>query len=306
MSEQTFPYGGQAVIEGVLMRGQRQATVAVREPTGGIALQHFALANKQRHIWAKLPILRGMLLIWDMLKLGMQALNFSASVAFGEDAEASKGETKGAMALSIGFGISFFLLLPSFLANLTAYLGASVLLREVLESLLRLGFLIGYIVAISQLPEVQRLFAYHGAEHKAVNAYEAGANLTVEGIRDFSLFHPRCGTSFLGIVIVIGFGVFLFLGELPLWAKLLSRVFLFPLIAALAYECLRLVTTQYHRPWVRLFLAPSIALQQLTTRQPNDEMLTVALAALRPVLLADGVENQVFCPKQEWGFRTGA
>lgn len=289
MRDQHFSYGGQAVIEGVMMRGRRQATVAVRQPTGAIAYKHIPLDAQRRRAWERLPLLRGVLMLWDALNLGIRALNFSASAALGEEEQLSKSASVGTLVLSLSLAIGLFFVLPLLLASLAGYLGASLLLREVIEGILRLGIIIGYIMLISRIPEIQRVFGYHGAEHKAVNAYESGAPLTVDTVRGFSLIHPRCGTSFLAIVVLISFVVFLFLGGMPFWARVLSRIVLVPVIAALAYELLRLSAAHYHRPWVRTLIAPSLSLQQLTTREPDDSMIATAIAALLPVLASDGI-----------------
>src|SRR6185295_8917437 len=153
-----------------------------------------------------------------------------------------------------------------------------------------LSLFVGYIAAISRMPEVARLFVFHGAEHKKINAYEAGAPLTVDRVREFTLIHPRCGTSFLLVVLLINWIVsFLLVRDWSLWARLVSHIPLIPLIAAISYELLRLSAANYHRAWVRTLIAPSLALQRLTTREPDDQMLAVAIAALLPVLAADGV-----------------
>lgn len=288
MRQQHFAYGGQAVIEGVMMRGRQQATVAVRQPSGTVAYKHFRLNAQQRTTWERLPLLRGVLMLWDALSLGIRALNFSASAALGEE-ERSKSASIGTLLLSLSLAIGLFFVLPLLLASLAGHLGATLIQRELLEGILRLGMIVAYIVTISRIPEIQRVFGYHGAEHKTVNAYEAGAPLTVDSVRSFSLIHPRCGTSFLAVVVLVSFVIFLFLGGLPFWVRLLSRIVLVPVIAALAYELLRLSARHYQRGWVRALVAPSLSLQQLTTREPDDTMIATAIAALLPVLAADGV-----------------
>ncbi len=284
-------YGGQAVIEGVMMRGKQQATVAVRQPTGMIAYKHFPLNIQSEPKWSRLPLLRGIVMLWDMLNLGTKALHFSASAAAGEQQEHTHGSITGALVTALFLAITLFFVLPLVLAGLAGYLGLSSFLCEILEGLLRLGFVVGYIAAISYIPDIQRLFGYHGAEHKTVNAYEAGAPLTVDSVRTFTHIHPRCGTSFLLVVVVVSFFIFLFLGGLPFWMKLLSRVVFIPLIAALAYEFLRMAAANYHRVWVRALLTPTLAIQQLTTREPDDSMIATAIAALQSVLAADGVHE---------------
>ncbi len=330
MSVKRFPYGGQAVLEGVMMRGLHQATVAVRTPGGEIVFKHEPLNVKRRHTWENLPFLRGVLMLWDALYLGTRALNFSAAVAIAEEeeqaasqgAEESHQETAGVIetngqeaspaandaagkqpsdavmyatvAVSLLFGIGLFFVLPTFLGSLAERFGASPLLREVIKSLIQMVLFIGYIVLIGRLPDIKRVFGYHGAEHKAINAYEAGAPLTVDSVRTFTLIHPRCGTSFLLVVLLISFVVFLFVRDLPLWARLLSHIPLIPLVAAIAYELLRLSAANYHRAWVRAVVGPSLALQRLTTREPDDTMIATAIAALLPVLAADGVALQAY------------
>jgi uncharacterized protein YqhQ len=300
MSVKRFPYGGQAVLEGVMMRGLRQASVAVRHPSGEIVFKHEPLNVQRRYAWESLPFLRGILMLWDALNLGTRALNFSASIAISAEEHASAGDEApkppsdamitGTMIVSLLFGIGLFFVLPTLLASLADRLGASSFVREALKSLLQLGIFVGYIVAISRMPEVARLFGFHGAEHKTINAYEAGAPLTVERVREFSLIHPRCGTSFLLVVLLINWIIsFLFVRDWPLWARVLSHIPLIPLIAAISYELLRLSAKHYHRAWVRALVAPSLAFQKLTTRVPDDQMIAVAIAALLPVLAADGI-----------------
>ena len=301
MSVKRFPYGGQAVLEGVMMRGLRQATVAVRTPAGEIAFRHEPLNVRRRHVWEHWPFLRGVLMLWDALNLGSRALNFSASVAMAEEDESAGGTPQPAskpsdtmisitVIISLLFGIGLFFVLPTLLASFADRMGATPTVREAIKSVIQLVIFVGYIVAIGQMPEVKRLFGFHGAEHKTINAYEAGTPLTVERVRDFTLIHPRCGTSFLLVVLLINFVVsFLLVRDLPLWARLASHIPLIPLIAAVSYELLRLSAAHYHRRWVRILVAPSLAFQKLTTREPDDQMIAVAIAALLPVLAADGV-----------------
>jgi len=291
MADQRFSYGGQAVIEGVMIRGKRQATVAVYRPTGEVAYKHFLLNEQRRTRWEGIPLLRGLVTLWDMLILGTRALNFSASASMGEQEEPSSAATIPSMLLALVLAIGFFFILPLLLANLVGYLGASSFVREILEGMVRIGFIVGYMLAISRIPEIQRVFGYHGAEHKVVNAYEAGIPLTVKTVRGCSLIHPRCGTGFLVIVVLISFVLFFFLGGLSFWARLLSRMVLVPLIAALSYEVLRVVAAFYHLAWVRALVAPSLILQQLTTREPDDKMIAVAIAVLQSVLAADGIKT---------------
>jgi uncharacterized protein YqhQ len=287
-----FPYGGQAVIEGVMMRGLRQATVAVRAPDGSIVFKERTFDAARRTFWAGVPILRGIQMLGDALVIGLWALSFAANASTGEEEPPlSRGQMIGLTAVSLGMAIGLFWVIPLLVATLgERVFGLNVLAREVLDGVLRLLMLVGYIALIGRMRDIKRLFAYHGAEHKTVNAYEAGAPLTVEGVRPFTLIHPRCGTSFLLVLVLISIVVLAPLGNLPFAARLASRVLLIPVIAGLGYELLRISARNYHRPWVRMLLAPTLALQRLTTNQPDDSMLEVAILALSRVLASDGVE----------------
>jgi len=193
-------------------------------------------------------------------------------------------------ALSLLLGISVFMLLPSFLAGLLVPEGA--LLFNLIEGLIRLCLLVGYMWAVGQMEDIRRVFAYHGAEHKTINAHEAGAPLTVEGVRPFPIAHARCGTAFLLVVVFISILVFAPLGRPPLLIRLASRLLLLPVITGIAYEALRFTGRHAENRWVRLLIAPNLTLQRLTTREPDDEMLEVALTALRTVLEREQPEMQ--------------
>jgi uncharacterized protein YqhQ len=277
------------VIEGVMMRGRRQATVAVRTPAGAIVAQHEPLNAGRRNTWENLPFLRGVLMLWDTLNLGMRAMIFSMNIATGEEEPQPKGSTAGMVALSVVLAVGLFMVTPFLIGSLAGWLGASLLLRELIDGIASMGIFVGYLALVGRMPDAQRLFGYHGAEHKVVNAFEAGAPLTVASVRRFTLIHPRCGTSFLLVVVVLGIMLFSLVGWMPFWARLLARLAFVPLIAAIAFELLRLSASNYHRPWVRALVAPSLAFQRLTTREPNDAMIETAIAALLPVLAADGV-----------------
>ncbi len=288
-----WTYGGQAVIEGVLMRGKYQSAVAVRRPDGEIVVKQAPVSGLYRGPLSKIPFLRGIPLLWDALGLGMQALFYSAEVVGqAEDPEFSMGGVTGVLtgALSLLLGISVFMLLPSFLAGLLVPEGA--LLFNLIEGLIRLCLLVGYMWAVGQMEDIRRVFAYHGAEHKTINAHEAGAPLTVEGVRPFPIAHARCGTAFLLVVVFISILVFAPLGRPPLLIRLASRLLLLPVITGIAYEALRFTGRHAENRWVRLLIAPNLTLQRLTTREPDDEMLEVALTALRTVLEREQPEMQ--------------
>ncbi|NJN16522.1 MAG: DUF1385 domain-containing protein [Oscillochloris sp.] len=289
MDGERYSYGGQAVLEGVMMRGRRQATVAVRSPSGAVALKHIPLPQRQRSWLSQLPLVRGIVALREAFVIGKTSLDFSADVAFGNDDQtpAIIQALIGVVALAIG--IAIFVVLPSLVAHAIGSYGIPVLLREAIEGLMNLALVVAYIFAISRLPDIQRVFGYHGAEHKVINALEAGAPLTTESVRTFSRIHPRCGTSFLVIVTLIGFMIFLAVSGLPLWLRIGARIVLIPVVAAVAFEAMRFAASYYAWPWVQRLLAPTLATQYLTTREPDDAMIDTAIAALLPVLAADGV-----------------
>ncbi len=280
MSEGMKMYGGQAVIEGVMMRGEKTWTVAVRAPDDSIVVETKPLATFYRSGFLKLPFLRGLLGIWDALVLGMQALTFSAQIQVGEDEKIEGAPMAITLIVSILFAIGLFFLLPAGVAYLAErYLGWDLWLVYIAEGLIRLGLLIGYIWSISFMPDIRRVFSYHGAEHKTINAFEAGAPLTVDGVRAHSRLHPRCGTAFLLTVVVLSILLFAALGPLPLLSRLISRILLLPLLAAISYEYIRLTGRWSDRTWARVLMAPNLALQRLTTYEPQPEMIEVALKA---------------------------
>ncbi len=286
-----FYYGGLAVIEGVMMRGRRSVAVAVRAPNGEINVHQEALPAALRTGIVQLPLVRGLVALWDMLAIGTRMLMYSAEVAAGQDIKAQETLGKTALGITtfIGMfaGLAIFLLVPVLLTKPADALGANAILSNVIEGVLRLAMFLGYIVLIGRMDEIKRVFAYHGAEHKTIHAFEAGAPLTVDAVRPFPLQHPRCGTGFLLVVAVLCIVVFAFLGQPPLLIRLLSRVVLIPLVAAVAYELLRLGANNFGRVWVRWLLKPGLALQNLTTREPNDGQLAVAIQAFQAVRSTD-------------------
>lgn len=290
-----FPYGGQAVMEGVMMRGLRRAAVAVRSPDGVIVLRERELNVERRTFWSRVPLLRGIQLLGDALVIGIWALMFSSTVVEGdEDRQLSRGETTLLITTSVAMSIALFFVLPLAIASgIAALFELGVTVRETIEGFARLGIFIGYLLLVGRIPEIRRVFGYHGAEHKAVAAYEAGQPLTVATVRPFSMIHPRCGTTLLLVVVMLSIPIFALLGGFPFWLRLLSRIVLVPFIAALAYELMRLTARRATQPIVRTLMTPALALQRLTTREPDDAMLEVAIAALQRVLEADGQQVEV-------------
>lgn len=291
----TFYYGGQAVIEGVMMRGKTYAAVAVRAPSGEIVVHEEPLtAAVYRARWAKLPFLRGLSALWDALVLGTRALLWSADIAVAEDEEergaAFSGPVAwGTLAFSLAFAVGLFFLLPSFVARLMERWIHDPLVSSLVEGMIRLGLFLAYLWAIGLSQEVRRVFAYHGAEHKTINAFEAGAPLTPESVARFSREHVRCGTSFLLFVVLVSILLFAPFHFQNVVLRLLSRVLLIPVIAMVAYELIRLSAARPRHPLLRWLIVPGLMLQRLTTREPTPDMLEVAIAALVPVLQADGV-----------------
>lgn len=295
-TQMKFNYGGQAVMEGVMMRGQRIFAVAVRDPNGKVLVHKDTVpAALYRGRVSKTPFLRGIVGLWDSLGLGMRSLLWSADVAVGDEASFSGPLAWGTVALSLAFSIGLFFVLPAALsAGIESLLGLqhATFLANLIEGVVRLGILVGYISLVGLMPDMRRVFAYHGAEHKTINAYEAGAELTPEVVQKYPIEHPRCGTAFLLLVVLIGVLVFSVLGRPPLPILIASRILLIPIIAGIAYEVLRWTARNTHRRWVRWIIAPNLALQHLTTRQPSLEMLEVSIAAFKHVLVSEGELNE--------------
>lgn len=281
-----FNYGGQAVIEGVMMRGSRTMAVAVRSPEGQIVVQEKPLNEKiYNGPISRIPFVRGLVILWDTLGLGIQALMMSAEIA--GEASFSGPAAWGTLAGAFGVAIGLFILLPSFLVGLVASYLPSEWLVGLLEGIVRLFLIVCYVWVIGFFPDVRRVFAYHGAEHKTVHAHEAGVALTVEEVRRFSMAHPRCGTAFLLTLVLLAVLIFAPLGTPSLAVRVISRIVLLPLIAGIAYEFVRLTARLANRPWARVVIVPNLALQRLTTREPDDEMLEVAIAAMKAVLASE-------------------
>ena len=277
-----LPYGGQAVIEGVMMRGTRSMAVAVRAPSQKIVVHTQPISPLYRNAFSRLPFVRGLLGLWDALGLGYQSLTFSANVAADGEAKFEGPMAWGTMAVSLSISLGIFFLAPAGLAQLGENaLGLDPLWGSLIEGGVRLALIIGYLAAIGLIPDIRRLFGYHGAEHKTIHAFEAGADLTPASVARFPLAHPRCGTAFLLTVVVFSILLFAVLGPLPLWQRLLSRILLIPVVAGLAYEYIRFTAKNLSNPLVRLLILPNLALQRLTTREPDAAMLEVAIASFQ-------------------------
>lgn len=286
--------GGQAVIEGVMMRSPKAMAIAVRRPNGEIVVKRKGLTFfSEKTLLAKLPLVRGVITLLSALVLGIQALNFSANQAFGEEEKTNPWTMGLTFMVALSFGIMLFFLLPLFLTKWLRFaipmLSESGLLFSLVDGAIRLMIFLIYLWAISLFKEIQRVFQYHGAEHKSIFAFEAGEELMIERVKDFSCLHPRCGTSFLLIVMVVSILVFALLPhQLPFGYKVVSRVILIPLIAGISYEVTRFADRRRENRGIQYLIRPGLWLQRLTAREPSGAQIEVAIRALREVLELEG------------------
>src|SRR5512138_658623 len=288
MEDRIISYGGQAVIEGVMMRGQKAFAIAMRSPDGNIVVHRENLAAVYRSRITKIPFLRGVILLWDALGLGMRALTLSANAQTGEDEKLEGPALYLTMGVSLAIGIGLFFLLPAGIGGLAEkYLHWNAWLANLLEGIVRLILMVAYIWAIGFMPDVKRLFGYHGAEHKTINAYEAGAELTPENVAKYPLEHARCGTAFILTLVLISILVFTLIGPLPMFWRLASRVLLIPVIAGIAVEYVRWTANHLDSPIVKVMIKPNLALQSLTTREPDRSMLEVAIESFKSMRKAE-------------------
>jgi uncharacterized protein YqhQ len=326
--ELKFSYGGQAVIEGVMMRGAHSMAVAARNPNGEIVIHEQPLsARLYRGRIAKTPFLRGLIGLWDALGLGIRALMWSADVALDEEEDISFNGPIGwaTIAVSLLIGIGIFFLLPTAAAtgignalglstaapetivdaegnevsvvpestNFLAYealpIGFDAFLINVIEGVVQLSILVVYIWFVGRTNDGRRIFAYHGAEHKTINAYEAGDELQPEVVSRHAIEHPRCGTAFLLTVVFVSVMLFSLIGRPPFALLILSRVLFIPVIAGVAYEFLKYTASNLDKPWIRFMIQPNLALQHLTTNEPSLDMIEVAIVSFKRVLLSEGI-----------------
>jgi uncharacterized protein YqhQ len=288
MEDKIISYGGQAVIEGVMMRGQNAFAVAMRAPDGNIVVHKEDLAKVYRSRITKIPFVRGTILLWDALGLGMKALTLSANTQTGEEEKLEGPALYLTLGTSLAIGIGLFVLLPAGIGGLADhFLGWNTLAHNLLEGVMRLLILVGYIWGIGFMPDVKRLFGYHGAEHKTINAFEAGAELTPENVAKYPIEHPRCGTAFMLTFVLVSILVHSLLGDQTIFWRLASRVLLIPVIAGLAVEYIRWTANHLNSPLVRLLIKPNLALQSLTTRQPDNSMLEVAIESFKTMRKAE-------------------
>jgi len=288
MEDKLISYGGQALMEGVLMRGRKVCAVAMRAPDGKIVTKVEPLGGIYISNIAKIPFLRGLIMLWDSLGLGMRALTDSANLQTGEEEKLEGPALYITLGLTFVVAIAIFFLIPAGVGWLTEhFLHWSAWWSNLVEGVLRLVMLVGYIWAVGFMPDVRRVFAYHGAEHKTINAYEAGVELTPASVAKYPLAHTRCGTAFLLILVVLSLFFFTILGPLSLEWRLISRILMIPVLVGIAYEYLRWTADNIKNPFVRIIVKPNLALQSLTTREPDEKILEVAIAAFNAMRQAE-------------------
>jgi len=294
MAEKLPSYGGQALIEGVLMRGSKGLAAAMRKPDGEIVIETEALTGIYTNPLFKLPFIRGLIALWDSMGIGMRFLTTSANMQTGEDEKLEGPALYLTVTLSLVFGVGLFFLLPAGIGHLTiTLLNFSMWWSNVVEGVARLVIAIGYIWGIGKMPEIARVFAYHGAEHKTINAFEAGAELTPEIVSQQSVEHPRCGTAFILTLIVMSIFVFSLLGPMSGIWRYVSRLLLILPLASLSYELIRWSSNHRNNPLVNLIVKPNMALQHLTTNEPTLEMLEVSIAAFTSMLACENRELEI-------------
>jgi len=292
MAEQ-FRYGGQAVMEGVMMRGQKHLVTAVRNPEGEIVYDAGPLHPIFTGRLRKMPFLRGVFVLIEAMGLGIKSLMFSAGVALGEEeqSKASSWYLWGMVAISLAFSVGLFFMLPLVITRAIP-VGGSPVLFNLIEGLVRISIFVVYLRLISLLPDLKRVFAYHGAEHKAINAYEAGETLSVATVQPYPRQHTRCGTSFLFVVLVIAILVFSLVGLPNLGYLVLSRIVLLPVIGGISYEIIQFSARHACHPVMKVVMAPGLWLQGLTTREPDAGQVEVGIASLKKLFEIEGAADQ--------------
>jgi uncharacterized protein YqhQ len=283
-----FHYGGQAVIEGVMMRGQRSLAVAVRSPSGQVHVSMKPISNSQTGI-RRVPFLRGVVILVESLVLGVGALFESANISLGEEDQKISGPLLwGTLIASFAFAAAVFFVIPLLVTDnlVDPHINSSVL-SNLVEGIIRVVIFLAYLALVNLIPDIRAVFAYHGAEHKTINAFEHHVTLEPEPVSRFSTAHVRCGTSFLFAVMIIAIIVFSLVPSSNIWVRIASRVVLIPVIAAVGYEFTRFSARYAENRIIRIMFLPGLALQKMTTRQPNNRQIEVAISALKGVIEAD-------------------
>ena len=285
-----FNYGGQALIEGVLMRGRNAIAVAFRHPDGHIVWASESL-DTGPHAWplARAPFLRGLIVLYETLVVGTRWLVRSANIqASDQGVELGKGSIALMLAITLVLGVGVFFLLPLFIATATTSSIADAWVQHLVEGGVRVGIFLGYLALISRMPDIKRVFEYHGAEHMTIHALEAGDPLTTDAVRKYPTAHPRCGTEFLVVVIALSILAFSLIGRQELWIMVVSRILLIPVIAGVGYEILKAGAKYRSNSIVKAIMAPGILVQMITTKRPTDDQIEVAIVSMEQALQADG------------------
>jgi hypothetical protein len=273
-----------------MIRGKEGVAISVRQPDGQLNVVKQPLASIYKGRLRKMPLIRGIIALIETLVLGTQSLLHSAQVAAAEEVGEKIPAVVlwGTVAVSLALGVALFFMVPLLATRylIDPYIDSN-LLRNVFEGLIRIGIFVAYLKVMSLIPDIKRVFAYHGAEHKVVNAYEAGVPLDVESVRNYSTAHARCGTAFLFIVLIVAIFVFALVGQPGLWIRILSRIALIPVIAAISYEIMKFGAGHINNPLVRILLAPGLLLQSISTREPDDSQIEAAISALNEVIKID-------------------
>lgn len=285
-------YGGQALIEGVLMRGSKYLAAAYRKPDGEIIVETEELGKIYQSRLKKVPFLRGLIILWDALGLGTKYLTKSANFQTEDEKEKIEGPALYlTLIISLAVAMGLFFLTPALLGKaLEQWLGFSHIVQNLIEGLIRLVFVIGYIWGIGKMSDIKRVFSYHGAEHKTINAFEAKVELSPDNVKRYSLQHPRCGTAFILYVVLISVIMFTFLGDLGWLPLIVSRLVLIPVIAMIAYEYIRFTADHLESPIISLFAKPGLWLQKLTTNEPDEKILEVSIAAFNAMYKLENEE----------------
>lgn len=277
--------GGQAVIEGVMMRGPKSTAIAVRKDNGEIVLKKDENHSiSERYKFLKLPILRGVVSLIEMMIIGIQTLSYSATMAGYEEEETlTTKDIAIALASAVVFAVVLFIILPTVAVKFISANIKTPFLLSLAEGFLRIAIFVAYVAVISLMKDIRRVFEYHGAEHKVVHCYEHGEDLTPENAKKYSTVHPRCGTSFIMIVMIVSILLFSILGWPGIIARIVSRILLLPVVAGISYELIQLAGRS-SSPFLKILNTPGMWLQKLTTREPDDSQLEVAIAALKAVI----------------------
>ena len=278
-------YGGQALIEGILMRGRRYVVAAFRAPDGSIHIEDEKLGGIYKTKLSKLPFFRGLVILWDSLSLGMKYLTISANIQSGEEEQIEGTALYLTLLISISFSIGLFFVVPSILIHtLSRFVELSTFVINFGEGITRLLILVFYLWIIGKSGDISHVFAYHGAEHKTINAFESNVDINIENVKPFPLAHARCGTSFLLTLIIISIIIFSILGPMPLWKRIISRILMVPIIAMFSFEVIKWMGDNSNNILVKVLSTPNLLLQKLTTREPNEDMIEIAITAFNKLI----------------------